>query len=332
MTRRRLFGISAGCLCAVLIGCGSSGSNGKGSGGQGGGAGATGGSAGSSSGGTSSGGTAAGGSSGAAAGGSSGAAAGGSSGASGAGGSGGTAAGGTGGAAPSQKLAIPTYWYPPSAYDTQLDSAGGTYVGFVIANVNSGPGTAAHANFQTMFNNERAAGIKVFGYVYTSYGARQLSAVEAAIDGWYKFYGIDGILFDEAPGTGWTAANKTYYKTLYNYVRAKTGANVHGTKVVLNPGAVTDEYAMSVSDIICDYEDQEAHYSGANFPSWTKNYPANRFWNVVHTSAGVSQMQADIQLAKSRNVGYIYVTTDSGGNPYDTLPATAYWTAELGAL
>ena len=41
-------------------------------------------------------------------------------------------------------------------------------------------------------------------------------------------------------------------------------------------------------------------------------------------------MQAAVSLAASRNVGYIYVTNDSGANPWDTLPS--YWNAEVAAV
>ncbi len=237
-----------------------------------------------------------------------------------------------GGSSTALKLAIPTYWWTPSSYDTQLDNAG-SKVGFVVANINSGPGTSGtESNFNTEINNERAAGIKVYGYVYTNYGSRALSDVKTDIDNWYSWYNLDGILFDEAPGTGWTSAQKTYYQSLYSYVKTKTGTYVHGKTVVLNPGTATDEYAMSVSDIVSDYEDTGANYAGTSFPSWTKNYAATRFWNIIHTSSGVSQMQNDIELAKTRNVGYVYVTTDSGSNPYDTLPGDPFWTDELNAL
>jgi Spherulation-specific family 4 len=249
------------------------------------------------------------------------------------GGSSGSGSGGSGGSS-SLKLGVPVYWWPgTSTYDTQMTDAGGSKIGFAIANINSGPGTGGtQSNFNTQINNERTAGIKVYGYVWTNYGSQPLATAETDIDNWYSWYNLDGILFDGAPGTGWSSAQKTYYKTLYDYVKAKTGAKVHGKTVVLNPGTITDEYAMSVSDIVSDYEDVEANYAGATFPSWTKNYAATRFFHVIHTSGGISQMQADISLAKTRNVGYVFVTTDTTPNPYDTLPSNPFWTDELNAL
>ena len=239
---------------------------------------------------------------------------------------------GSGSSSPSLLLAIPTYWYPPTSYDSQLTSAA-SHVGFVIANINSGPGTGgAQSNFQTMINNERAAGIKVYGYVYSQYGSRSLASVEADVASWYAWYNLDGILVDEAPNLGWTGAQQAYYQNLYNYIKGVSGSNVHGKTVVLNPGGETDQYAMSVSDVVDDYEDVEANYGGATFPSWTTQYPASRFWNIVYDSQGISQMQNDILLAKSRNVGYVFVTTATGGNPYNQLPSNPFWLDEINAL
>jgi hypothetical protein len=36
------------------------------------------------------------------------------------------------------------------------------------------------------------------GYVYTDWGARSLSAVEADVNAYYSWYGVNGIFFDQA--------------------------------------------------------------------------------------------------------------------------------------
>lgn len=229
------------------------------------------------------------------------------------------------------ELGIPAYWTPPTASDTQLLGAAG-HVGFVIANVDSGPGTSTKPALQTMISQEEAAGIKVYGYVSTVQGSRPLSTVKSNVTSWYGYYKLDGIMFDQAPGGSWTAAQKAYYQALYSYVKAKNGSNVLGTTVVLNAGAISDQYAMSVSDILGDFEGIEAAYANAGAPAWTAQYPANRFWNIVDASQGTAALQADISLAKTRNVGYVYVTTASGANPYTGLPASSFWLDEIGDL
>jgi len=39
-------------------------------------------------------------------------------------------------------------------------------------------------------------------------------------------------------------------------------------------------------------------------------------------------MEQVMALSKSRNAGYVYVTDDVAPNPYDTIPAAAYWADE----
>ncbi len=38
------------------------------------------------------------------------------------------------------------------------------------------------------------------------------------------------------------------------------------------------------------------------------------------------------EAKKARGVGWVYVTPDVQPNPYDTLPADPYWSAELAAV
>lgn len=57
--------------------------------------------------------------------------------------------------------------------------------------------------------------------VYTSYGARGLTAIKAEIDKYYQWYGVDGIFFDEVYYAD--CAKVSYYQNLYNHVKAKGG-------------------------------------------------------------------------------------------------------------
>ena len=43
----------------------------------------------------------------------------------------------------------------------------------------------------------KAAGVRVLGYVHTSYGKRPIAEVQAEIDRYDKWYKPDGIFFDE---------------------------------------------------------------------------------------------------------------------------------------
>jgi len=115
------------------------------------------------------------------------------------------------------------------------------------------------------------------------------------------------------------------YQSLYNYVKAS-----HATrnKVVLNPGINTSECYMQASDIIVNFEDTYSQYVNWQPSGWEFNYPADRFWHLVISTTN-KKMPNAIQLSKQRQTGWVYVTSDKLPNPWDTLPAVAYWNQEL---
>jgi len=70
-----------------------------------------------------------------------------------------------------QRLAVPAYINPaddPATWQQLVGSGAGT-VGLVVANVDSGPGSAATAAWSGVLHNAHAAGMKVLGYVDTGY-------------------------------------------------------------------------------------------------------------------------------------------------------------------
>jgi hypothetical protein len=113
-------------------------------------------------------------------------------------------------------------------------------------------------------------------------------------------------------------ATSAYYSELFGYVKSKGGV----AKVVLNPGTKTGECYMTSSDIIVTFEDEYDKYIGWQPDGWETRYGPDRFWHLVINTPSSSLPQA-ISLSKSRNVGWIYVTDDNGGNPWDSLPS--YW-------
>jgi hypothetical protein len=67
---------------------------------------------------------------------------------------------------------------------------------------------------------------------------------------------------------------------------------------------------------------------GTNYPSWTPapwtgNHTPSSFSNMLHEVSDVSTAEEYVDLARSRNVGWIYITDDVLPNPWDTLPS--YW-------
>ena len=233
-----------------------------------------------------------------------------------------------------QTIAIPSYIYPAGAglalWEQMTDAA--PTVGLVIINPGSGPGAAVDANYAAQLARSQAAGQTVIGYVHSSYGARALADVKADVDAFYTFYpSLDGIFVDEV-STDCTFADKApggngYYSELYDYIQAKSGRSF----VVINPGVQTNECYVAVSDVILNFEQTYAVYTdpGYSQPAWVANYPASRFWHLVHTTPSAAEMRNALHLSRQRNAGWVYVTSDVMPNPWDELPAEPYWTGEL---
>ncbi len=211
-----------------------------------------------------------------------------------------------------QKIATPSYFYPGFLW-TRLDDTL-PKESIVIANPSSGPGSTIDQNYAAQVERSRAANLTVLGYVHTAYGQRPSAAVRSDIDKYYSWYGVDGIFLDEA-STDCSHA-RSYYKDLYGYVGDKGG------KVVLNPGTQTNECYMTVADIIVNFEDTYANYTGDSYsqPDWVSTYPASRFWHLIHAAETTADMQNAVRLSRERNAGFVYVTPDALPNPWDTLP------------
>jgi hypothetical protein len=232
---------------------------------------------------------------------------------------------------PPQAVGVPMYIDPgasPSAW-MQVTNAAPT-VGLLVANADSGPGTAAQTQYTQAIATAHAAHQTIVGYVHTSYGGRALSQVQAEVDSWYTFYpAIDGIFFDE--GASDTSTIAGYYAPLFTQVKGKgNGPRI----VILNPGWFVDESFLQVADIVVTFEDTYEKYTGGTYPAnpaWVANYPRWRFWHLV-LSATAADMQNAVTIARQRNVGFVYVTDQPPATAYSQLVTGTYWQGELAAV
>lgn len=201
-------------------------------------------------------------------------------------------------------------------------------VSMAIVNPSNGPGTVADLDYVNQVKKSREeADLTVLGYVPTGYSNRDMIGVKEDIDRYYYWYGVDGIFFDEAATD--CCKVSCYYKNLYACVKAKGGK----ATVVLNPGTQTGEcYMDRVSDIIVNFEGTYDTYAqNYSAPDWVSNYPATRFWHLVHTTP-YADLKTAVSLSKQRNAGWVYVTPDVMPNPWDRLPEEPYWGQQLQAV
>ncbi|MCC6492271.1 MAG: hypothetical protein IT424_04550 [Pirellulales bacterium] len=230
--------------------------------------------------------------------------------------------------APALEIVVPAYFYPGrNSPWVEMTAAADDAPITAIMNPGNGPGNVPDNNYVSAVNAFRAAGGRVIGYVYSSYGNRPLAEVTADIDRYAAWYAIDGIFVDEMANTG-PAERLNYYKSIYDHAKTKDPK----WEVMGNPGTHTIEaYAdWPTADRLMVFENTGAQ-SPPYVPSpWTANYDSDRFVHLVHTEPSAENMAAALDLALQRNAGGIYITDDVMNNPWDRLPT--YWQAEVAAV
>ena len=173
----------------------------------------------------------------------------------------------------------------------------------------------------------------IIGYVDTAQGNTliPLATVENEISEQFDWYNVDGIFLDDARTT---TANEAYYTTLKNYIKSYFSRAL----VVMNPSSkVTDANYGTIADVLVTFEGvysdyqstSKTNYSRSIAASWYKNYPAQKFWHIIYNCTSIAKMQNAVALSQKFGAGYVYVTTDTTPNPYDTLPGKTYWNDEL---
>ena len=226
--------------------------------------------------------------------------------------------------AQTQRMASPSYFGPGPLW-TKMGAAA-PRVGLAIINPNSGPGDAIRADYVAQVHATQAQGVRVLGYIHTSYGKRPLSEIQSEIEHFRRWYGVNGIFFDEVTNDD---ANLPYYQQCQAAVRSGQPAAV----VVINPGTPVTEGYMGVADVVLTFEsDYGAYLKRAADPAWVSKYPARRFYHLVYAVPTVAAMRIAARLSKQRRAGWVYLTPGNLPNPWDTLPVGAYWTGELAAL
>jgi hypothetical protein len=233
--------------------------------------------------------------------------------------SGSGSAGGAGG------ILVPAYFYPGESWTRMCSTLSAGSI--ASANPSSGPGTDANPDYAGAISDCRTRGVGVVGYVYTSYGARAMSAVKADVDAYFSRYSVSGIFFDEASND---SATQAYYASLYQYVHAKSAGPL---TVVTNPGAAAEtawQLDGGTSDVVTVFEGTPTQFAAWTPPAWIAGRSATSLASIVY-AAGSAAMQSTCTRAKSLNIGWTYVTPDVLPNPFDTLPTDPYWSSELSA-
>jgi outer membrane biosynthesis protein TonB len=178
-----------------------------------------------------------------------------------------------------------------------------------VVNPANGPGAAASADYAAGIAKLTAAGVKVIGYVHTSWGNRPATELEAEMGQWKSWYpGVTGIFFDEMANA---AGHESYYSGLSSFAKG------HGFDFTIgNPGSDSSPTYVGTEDVILIYENSGLPSVSA-LGGWHSSYGRNNF-GVIPYAVG-SLDTSFIQSAKSY-VGYIYLQSDNLPNPWDSVP------------
>jgi hypothetical protein len=188
----------------------------------------------------------------------------------------------------------------------------------IIDITSSGAGSSPDPNYQAAAKRARAAGITLVGYSATDYARRPAAAVEMDVSHYKSWYGVTDIFLDEVSSND---SGLAYYQQLSDHIRDTNPGSV----VILNPGTYPSEPYMSIGDTVLAFEGTYAEYLRLAVPGWVDDYPAAKFAYVIY-GAPESRLASAISTARREHVGYIYVTPDSGANPYGSL--ASYWARE----
>lgn len=171
---------------------------------------------------------------------------------------------------PKSFICVPLYIYPGPAAWEPLVAAARARPGAVfhaIVNPHNGPGEGElpDENYVAALRELAALGnVRVIGYVHVTYGKREAGEVEADIEKYAAWRGldpglrVDGIFFDEAPSG----------EDMLGYIAGLTRAARRGLReangedglVLLNPGVVVPRAYYDLADYIVAFEQAHGHW------------------------------------------------------------------------
>jgi hypothetical protein len=231
-------------------------------------------------------------------------------------------------------------WYDGSYIWDHIADANDRIDITAIINPDNGPGgiNDPNSDYVQGLNDLVAGNVNMIGYVYSSYGSRNIDEVKADIDKWYTNYVltpgtgtvISGIFLDEA-STLPSQAVLGYYDELYHYIKNLAGFDT----VILNHGTYAPEAYMQLADVNVIHENDYQSWLDYKPDSYIDDYSDDHFAALLHSTSSESDMIDAIDLALVRGIGHIFITAEDmlsnpDDNHYNNLPS--YWAMEIDAI
>lgn len=217
------------------------------------------------------------------------------------------------------RLAVPAYFHP--SYDPtgwRVLAGLGDALSFAILNPDSGPGQAADAAYMEHVRAVHAAGGRVIGYVDTDYGRRPGAAVLRDLTRYQSWYGLTGVFLDQVSSG---RDHLAHYRRIAVAMR-RTSVDL----LVVNPGVTPDAGYAGLADVVVTFEGPWFAYRDHVPADWIRRLPPQRFCHLVH-SAPREVLGSALDLAAERHAGAVYLTEQTGANPWGSLSARLMGTA-----
>ena len=208
-------------------------------------------------------------------------------------------------------LIVPAYFHPdvrPGDWSALMAHAG--QVRMVVLNVASGPGERPNVAFAAVVDALRAAGICVAGYVDTDYGARPVRDVLADVIRHRDWYGDDAVFCDRVASS---TDRLGHYAALAGEAR-----DLGMSTIAFNHGADPAPAYLEYADLLGAFEGPWPAYVELMIPRWAREQDTGRLFHLVH-SVPPELISTAWDLAAQRNLGCVYITTESGINPWHRL-------------
>lgn len=192
---------------------------------------------------------------------------------------------------------------------------------YVMINPSNGVGTAVDPGYTRLVQQWLpSTNIKVLGYITCDEQRVTKEEVLASAQKYLDFYGdtyIHGFFIDEYMLQ--TETQLKYHQELYSALKAKFPTKT----IVGNPGIHMLVDGINTADILCLFENTADVYINSyeepTVTSETDKANRSKVYHLIHTATS-DQYDKIIELAKKRNVGYLFITSDVMPNPWDGEP------------
>ncbi|MBB5937901.1 spherulation-specific family 4 protein [Streptomyces zagrosensis] len=208
---------------------------------------------------------------------------------------------------------MPLYVHPtvdPAAWQALRGRARQLYA--VVLNAADGPGKRPDPAFEAAADELHSAGVRLLGYVDTDYGRRPLRAVLTDIRRHRRWYGVDGVFFDQA------AARPLLLLRYHMLARA---ARLLGARtVVLNPGIHPHPGYAKIADVLVTFEGDWHTYQRVQVPAWAARHDPWRFCHLVYAVPDRQRGQV-ASTSYNRGAALHCAVPGKGSNPWRYPPA-----------